>query len=238
MANDQNTKSLEQQHDPFTFVVGIFFACIVTALAHGYFALAAAQDMGPSTRFFRVLTLYVLPGFAAGFVWARWWGLLVGAGIGAAVRLLSLINLAFVVPYANGANEFSFDAAVGASSPFLLYLLASIFAALVAGAAGWALGSGGGAQHRWYGWLRKVGVGILFLGFILAGGAWLYGFLPLKKTQGFEDKMEYVSGIVAKLDAPVTLILWVGVGLTVCSLLIALGSLAMRRGAQAAEESA
>lgn len=223
MAEQQESSSLQQQHDPFTFVVGMCFACIVMASAHGYFALGAGREMGPSMKVFAALSLYVLPGLAAGFVWARWWGLLIGAGIGAAVRVLSLINLGFILPFVEGGHPFSFDAAVEATSPVGLYLLAAVAAGVVAGAAGWALATGG-PDRSWFRWLRKLGVGIQFLGFLLAAGAWLYGFLPLGGRRGFEG--EYMSGLVAKLHAPVTITLWVGLALTACALLLALGGLA------------
>jgi hypothetical protein len=238
MATEQPPKSLERQHDPFTFFVAICFTCIVTALAHGYFTLAAHQEMGQSMRIFRRAALYVLPGLAAGFVWPRWWGVLVGAGIGAAVRVLSLVNRGFIRPFVLGEASFSFDAAVQSTSPFLLYVAASVATGVAAAGAGWVLAIGGPDEKWWYHWLRKLGVGILFLGFILAGGAWLYGFLPLKDTRGLDDKMEYISGIAARLATPVTILLWAGMALTAVCLTIALAGFGVRAGSQTAEKDA
>ena len=222
MGTDAKTKSLEQQSDPFTFFVALCFACIVTTLAHGYFALAETQKMGPSMRIFRAMTLYVLPGLVSGFVWTRW-GLLIGAGIGTAVRVLSLINLGFVAPYATEGTSFSFDRAVESVGSVPLSIALAIGTAVLAAGAGWAMAARG-PDKRWYRWLRKLGMAVLFLGILLAAGAWIYGFLPLTDARGFEGEMQHITNSVAAVSPAVTTLVWAGLAMTTLALLLALSS--------------
>ena len=234
MVSQPDGESLEQQRDLFTFFIAICFTCLITAMAHGYFALSQHEAMGPSMAIFRTVCLYLLPGLVSGYVWLKW-GLLIGPIIGAGVRVLSLINLGFVLPYVSGESTFSFEAAVDAVAPFSLHIGLSLAAGLLTAGIGWLLGTAGPRRNTVYRWADKAGIALLFLGFILAGGAWIYSFLPLKDTRGLEGKMQYAADIARTVHVPVTILIWAGLAVTAAVFIVGLGSLVFARSGRSEE---
>ncbi|MBS3763315.1 MAG: hypothetical protein KGZ25_08445, partial [Planctomycetes bacterium] len=121
MAEDHDVEKLEEQQDLFTVVIAVFFITIVAALGHGFFAMADRSTGTVGTVVPRVVALYVFPGLMCGYAYGMW-GILVGAIVGGVVRMLSLINLGFIIPYFEITEEkhvymqFSFDKALGATS--------------------------------------------------------------------------------------------------------------------------
>jgi hypothetical protein len=222
MAEEHDFEKLEQQRDWFTFCAGIFFVCLIISMAHGFFDMGA-RGGSFSMKVFRFVSLFVLPGLLSGFVWHKW-GILIGAGSGAAVRILSLFNLGFNIPFFAQGGEyvgFSFDRAVEDVAPFSLALLAAAAAGAVAAGAGYMLSVTPCSAQRWFRVLRKVAFGLFGLGFVAAAGIWMFEFLPFGESRDTKAKLEGSQKLIQTVDAYVLAVLWIAAALTVIGLLIA-----------------
>lgn len=224
MAEHRDYEKLEEQRDAFTLVTSLIFVCLFTGLANGFFELGARRSV-PNMSLFRTLSLYVMPGLLCGFAWRKA-GILLGAIVGAVVRLLSLVNLGFIMPYLNRTGRFSLRAAREELHGSLLALvIASAVAGAAAGALGMAISASPLSQKRWFRWLRKAALALLTLGIVAAGLMAILTFFPMGKARLLTQKLERLEKWMAAADTPLAVVIWLGLALTAVCLLAALGSL-------------
>jgi hypothetical protein len=219
MSEIESHESLEEQRDWFTFFMALFFVCMLSTLAHGFMGFAALKAKGCFV-ILQYVALFVFPGLLSGFVWHKW-GVVIGAGMSAAVRTLAVINFGFLVPYAAQQRCYSFEAAVKAMPNFLLVLLFAVVLGAATGAVGFMLAEaryGGSALLRW---ARKIGMAMLSLALVVAGGIWLFGFLPFGKKRGVDALLSRMEKICDFVDTPLSILACVGLGLVVLCTVIA-----------------
>jgi len=231
MSEQHDYEKLEEQRDLFTFVISLFFVCIISSVAHGFYGFAAIRlgNADPDIpvnilKVFSVAALYVFPGLLSGFVWRKW-GVVIGAVLGIGARLLSLINLGFLVPYAKGSMFYSFDDAVEAIPSLFVLLLGSAAAGLIAGAVGYSLREVGPWKPRCFRFARNAGLALVTSGFVAGGGLWLFGFLPYGKRRGLQTLLQRMERISDFADAPLGAIVSVGAVLVVICIVVAALSL-------------
>jgi hypothetical protein len=246
MANEHDYEKLEEQKDLFTFFAAIFFVCFLAAASNGFMEMGSRKATTGGMELLRVVGLYALPGLIGGFIW-HYWGLLVGAGTGVAARIISLINLGLVVPYMGKTNQFavgfSLDEAMQQLSPagsfleglgdgFLLRIGLAAGGGVVFGVLGCLLGQPRLKQYRWFRIPRNLGVGLLTLAYVAAGGIWMVSFLPFG-TKRTETKMDRAEKLVQVADQYVV---WVAVaGLVLVAILIVVAALMRFRGTPSEE---
>jgi len=236
MAEHHDQEKLEEQRDVFTLVTSMVFVCLFTGVANGFFELGARRSL-PGTSLLRDFSLYLVPGLLCGLTWRRA-GVLLGAIAGAVVRLFSVFNLGFIMPYLDRAGRFSLQSGSAAVHGSLLALLiGSAVAGAVAGLAGLAISSSILSQKRWFRWLRKAGLGLITAGIVAAGLTTLFNFFPIGKTRYMDQKIARLEKWMAAVNTPLAVVIWLGLALTAACLLSALARLG-KRPQQPADEQA
>jgi len=229
MAEELASEKVEQPRDVFTFVATVLFVCLFVGAANGVFELGARR-VGGMMGTFRVVSLYVAPGLLCGFAWRKL-GIVLGALTGAAVRLLSVVGLGFIMPYVKDPSSyvrFSMAAATAEVPHLLPMVLASAGAGVVAALLGAAIATTSAGEWGWFRALRKMGLGLLTLGFVAAGGMAFGAFVPWRQQFSLQAKLQRLERWITSLRLPLSIVITAGVVLCALCVLVALPNLRAR----------
>jgi len=220
MSEREEYEKREEQRDLFTFGVAMFFFCIISVLAHGFFGYVAMKRGGVHVAF-PYVAVYVFPGLLCGFVWRKW-GVLIGAIMGVVVSLLSIINMGYLVPLKAGTPMYSSDMAAKAlpGAFVLVFVVAPAVTGALAAAVGYIVAEARYGGRRLFRWLCRIGLVLLTLGFIVAGGVLLYSILPFGKLRGVQVLAARIDKVSGFLATPVAVVMLLGAALIVLCVLV------------------